>query len=213
MDVDKIKMPQEVAAEEWKKYNALLKKRKDKYLEDMKKAMYQLKQGKELIDIYVVMEKAGLNKEQQPRLALCRADWKNVFFVKKDEGRGIFTGVENREWTHNPDGDIDLQPKTFMQWNREKYDINLKNGGVAKADHTWRIANKRLQTRVPIIPIHLEPEDDLKNYYILWEVESWQDVPPARDDPILLKRITENLFVILGAWEVTDLEQSIIRGL
>ena len=50
MNMPKIKMPKEAAKEEWKKYNELLKKRKDKYLSDMKKAMYHLKEGKELID-------------------------------------------------------------------------------------------------------------------------------------------------------------------
>ena len=55
------------------------------------------------------------------------------------------------------------------------------------------------------------PDGDLSGYYILWEVRDWKDLPETKD-PLLLKRITENLFVILGAWELTDLEQSIISG-
>lgn len=212
MEVSKIKMPKEVAKEEWKRYNALLKKRKDKYLEDMKKAMYQLKNGKELIDIYVVMEKTGLNKLQQPRLAIARADWSNVYFIKKDNGRGFFTRKQ-RSWHNNSEGDVDLKPETFMQWGRFQDDISMKDGTTRKADRRWDIANPRLKTKVPIIPSHLEPETALEKYYILWEVDAWEDVPPPRDDPLLLKRITENLFVILGAWEVTELEQSIINGL
>ena len=212
MEIQKIKMPKEAALEEWKKYNELLKKRKDKYLQDMKKAMYQLKQGHELLDIYVVMEKTGVNKEHQPKLAIARADWKKVFFRKKDTGRGFFSGKQT-DWYTSPDGHIDMPPETFMNWARTQDDITMKDNTIRKADR-WNIANQDLKATVPIIPSHLYPEGELKNYYILWEVDVWTDIkPPKKDDPILLKRITENLFVILGAWDVTDLEQSIIRGL
>jgi len=51
----------------------------------------------------------------------------------------------------------------------------------------------------------------LSNYYILWESKEWEDLPETKD-PFLLKRLSENLFVILGSWDLTDLEQSIIRG-
>lgn len=213
MNLTKIKMPKEAAKEEWKKYNELLKKRKTKYLSDMKKAMYQLKEGKELIDIYVVMEKTGVNKLQQPKLAIARADWKTVYFMKKDTGRGFFTGTDNRSWNVSSDGDIDLKPNTFMNWARKKTErIEQETNKKLQVD-TWLIANERQKAKVPIIPSNLYPEGDLKNYYILWEVEAWENIPPPQDDPILLKRITENLFVILGYWDVTDLEQSIIRGL
>lgn len=213
MELKKIQMPKEIAKEEWKRYNDLLKKRKDKYLEDMKKAMYQLKEGHELIDLYVVMEKTGLNKEQQPKLAIARADWTSVFFVKKDSGMGFFTGKDNRSWHQDSEGDISLPPNTFMQWARLTDDITMSDKSVRKAERRWDIANERLKTKVPIIPSSLDPEENLEGYYILWEVKEWQNVPPPKDDPILLKRITQNLFVILGAWEVTDLEQSVISGL
>ncbi len=212
MNVDKIKMPIELAKQEWKKYNDLLKTRKEKYLEDMKKAMHQLKQGNELIDIYVVMEKTGVNKLQQPKLAIARADWKNVFFIKKDDGRGFYAGIK-KSWQLASDGDIDMKPKTFMHWARIQDNIKMSDNTTRKVDRRWEIANETLKTKVPIIPSNLYPEGDLAGYYILWEVEQWQDVPPPKDDPILLKRITTNLFVILGYWDVTDLEQSIINGL
>lgn len=213
MNVPKIKMPIEIAKEEWKKYNQLLKKRKDKYLKDMKVAMYNLKQGKELLDIYVVMEKVGVNKNQEPKLAIARADWKKVYFTKKDSGRGFFSGREDKSWADKSIGEIDLPPETFQHWLREKYDIKLQSGKTAKADDEWRINKQKLKTKIPVIPAYMHPEGELKDYYILWEVDQWEDVPPKRDDPLLLKRITENLFVILGAWDVTELEQSIIRGL
>jgi len=204
MQVEKIKMPKEQAKEEWKRYNDLIKTRHEKYLKDMKDCMYQLKQGRDLIDIYKVMESAGLNKKHEPRLAITRADWKQVFFRKKDSGRGFFSGTDT-SWHTKSDGHVDLQPEIFMHWPRK-----LNSDGKPIQD-SWGIANELIKTKVPVVPAQLMPEGDLKNYYILWEVKEWETVP-EKDDPILLKRITENLFVILAAWDVTDLEQSIIRG-
>ena len=203
MEISKIKMPVEQAQKEWKTYNDLLKKRKDKYLEDLKKATFQLKKGKELLDVYVTIEKAGLDKFGKPKLAIARADWTRVWFRKQDTGRGHFA-QEDTSWPAKSDGGVSFPPNTFQNW------IRIRD---ADGKDTWQIHEGSLSAKVPIIPSYLEPEASLDNYYILWEVQDWEASVPARDDPILLKRITENLFVILGAWDVTELEQSIIRGL
>jgi hypothetical protein len=211
MEIDKIKMPKDIAKVEHKRYSELIKKRNDKFLKDMQKATFQLSKGRELIDIYKVMEKVGLNKEFQPKLAIAKATWKNVNFIKKDSGRGFFSN--NAEtWYSASNGDVDLPPHTFGEWARAKKDLKTTEN-IYQIDDRWELANPKMITKVPLIPSNLMPEGSLDNYYILWEVEVWENLPPKKDDPILLKRITENLFVILGAWDVTDLEQSIINGL
>ncbi len=209
MEIEKIQMPKEKAKEEWKKYNELIKTRHDKYLADMKKCMFELSKGRELIDIYKVMEKAGVNKTYHPKLAIARADWKKVIFVKRDAGRGVFS-VTGNDWANRKDGDVDLQPHTFMEWVRAKEQLKTDKK-IYDVDSSWQIANPKVTTKVPIIPATLMPDGDLSNYYILWEVQKWEELPEKKD-PLLLKRITENLFVILSAWEVTDLEQSVISG-
>ena len=98
---------------------------------------------------------------------------------------------------------MEIQPHTFINWIRQK---------DKEGKDTWIIADKYFKTGVPIIPAKFMPKGNLENYYILWEVKEWEEVPPARD-PLLLKRLTENMFVILAAWDVTPLEQSIIKGL
>lgn len=213
MELEKIQMPKEKAKEEWRKYTELIKKRKEKYLEDMKKCMFELAKGKELIDIYKVMETAGINKNYQPKLAISRADWKEVQFCKKDDGRGFFSNPNRSgygDWSIRSEGDIDLQPHTFVTWQRVKESRTDTKGNNINVDG-WGIANDKCKTKVPIIPVQLMPEGNLRNYYILWEVKEWEDLPETKD-PLLLKRITENLFVILGAWDLTPLEQSIISG-
>lgn len=199
-EVSKINMPKEQAKIEWKKYCAALKKRKEKYLKIMKEAHYQMKEGKELIDIYEVMKKAGLNEKSQPLLAIARADQKLAYFDKRDSGTGVF-GTSSSNWSSSIDWNkdrIELPQKTFdIHWQRKDQ---------------WRIDKKMLSTKVPIIPVELLPEGELKNYYILWEAKNWEELPETKD-PFLLKRISENLFVILASWDLTPLEQSIIRGM
>ena len=72
-----------------------------------------------LIDINKVMENAGVTKNFEPRLAIARADWKDVCFHKKDSGRGFFA-MDKQDWYQKNSGDIDLPPETFTQWSREK---------------------------------------------------------------------------------------------
>lgn len=210
MEIQKIQMPKEKAKAEWKIYNQLIKKRHDKYLVDMKKCMYQLSQGKALIDINKVMEKAGVTKNYEPKMAIARADWKECYFRKKDSGRGFFAG-EQKSWYEKSKGEIDMPPETFVQWLRVKDNITMSDKTVRKAERRWEIQTPNIKTKVPIIPAQLMPEGSLSEYYILWEVDKWEELP-KQDDPLLLKRITENLFVILSAWDVTELEQSIISG-
>ncbi len=194
----KIKMPKEQAKEEWKKYVELLKTRKEKYLETMKKAHYEMKKGNELIDVYKVMQQVGLNEENEPKLAIARADIKEVIFKKRDSGTGTFEMEEG--WNRSGwKTDVELPQDTFkIHWERE-------------GESTWKLEKEKIRTKIPIIPAELVPEGDLKNYYILWEPLEWQELPETKD-PILLKRISQNLFVVLGSWDLTELEQSIIRG-
>lgn len=193
-EIPKIKKPKEQAKEEWKKYCDVLKKRKEKFLRVLKDAHYQMKEGRELIDIFKVMKQAGLNENKEPRLAIARADLQTCIFEKSDEGAGGFG--------HGDKDDVVLPQNTFkVHWERQE----------GEPENGWRINNKRIRTKVPIVPIEILPEGNLSGYYILWETNEWEALPETKD-PILLKRISENLFAILGSWDLTDLEQSIIAG-
>ena len=166
--VQKIVVPIEQAKIEWKKYCELLKKRKDKHLKIMKDSMYWAKQGKALINVYEVMKKAGINSKNQPRFAIARADINVVRFEKQDTGSGEFLMEEG--WNRSGwSTDVHLPQKTFnVQWERD-----LREDGT----QGWSIKDKHFSTKVPIIPAELMPEGDLKNYYILWEVKSWEVLP------------------------------------
>lgn len=198
--VAKILIPEEQAKVEWKKYCQLLKTRKDKHLKILKESMYWAKQGKQFIDIYEVMKKAGLSINNEPKLAIARADIHNIYFEKRDTSTGTFQ-IKQGSWDKT---NINLPQKTFkIPWKRD-----VRDG----KEIMWEIKDKFLKTKVPIIPVDLMPEGDLSNYYVLWEVREWEKLPEPKD-PFLLKRISENLFVVLGTWDLTELERAIMGGL
>lgn len=200
MEIAKITMPVEKAREEWKAYNAVLKDRRDSYALEMKTCLNHLKNGKQLIDIFGVLKAAGVNNKGQPNLAIARADWTKCHFRKIDTGRGHFAPIRDN-WSAKGRGDVNMPPETFIDWPRRK-------DGEGK--DTWQTANEFLAATIPVIPAVIMPEGELKNYYILWQPKTWEELPETKD-PLLLKRITENMFVILAAWDVTELEQAILN--
>lgn len=59
---------------------------------------------------------------------------------------------------------------------------------------------------MPLIPVHLRPRHALDNYHVLWEAE-WSRVVPR--DPYLLRRIgNADLWLVLAAWDLTEVERA-----
>jgi len=198
MDVTTLTIPKEEAEEQFNAYKEALEIRrpkkylKPKYLKQMKEMYKHLKKGRKILDIYTVFKKTG-TKNGLPKLAIVRADKKEVVLNQ----RGGF-GFEYR---------IKSQ---FGNWANIKYDVRLPKNTFPRLKKFKK--GKQYRTKVPIVPAHLLPNDDLKNYYILWEVEDWKEITIPPKDPFLLKRINKNLFVIFAFWDLTPLERALIRG-
>jgi hypothetical protein len=61
---------------------------------------------------------------------------------------------------------------------------------------------------VPPVPPQFRPEN-LYEYHVLWDAE-WQKAPPV--DPILLKKVSDNVFIVLAQWDLTPLERAVLEG-
>lgn len=204
MDAPKITISQEKAKEIYGDYLEVVKTRKEKYLRDLKQVYYHLSKGHQVLDIYEVFKKSGVNEDGEPKLAIVRADVKKCVFHKRDLGSGRFS--ENFDWRDQEIParfDVFLPSNTFPDWK------------IDETKETWddeRIIRRHIQTKTTICPPHLLPNGKLDNYYLLWEVEKWDEVPVAKD-PFLLKRINDNAFIVLAEWNLTKVEQAVIRGL
>ena len=199
-----IEMAQEEAKEEYLKYREALKDRVDKQhkqYEEIKKVYHSLSKGHKVIDVFDAFKRTGVNKDGEPKLAICRADHKTVRFRKQDFGSGVFYNLD--EWIKEA---VNLPSGTFPKWEHEK-DAN----GNPKTE-SWTVLRERIKTGVPIIPAQFLPDSKLENFYILWEVKDWQESIPPKKDPFLLKRISTNLFSVLAEWDVTEVERAVLRG-
>jgi hypothetical protein len=69
----------------------------------------------------------------------------------------------------------------------------------------------RASTIVPIIPPEHRPKRRrLHRFHILWEVESWTLEAPR--DPALLKWIGGDLWAVVAAWDLSELERHVLAG-
>ncbi|HEY2596961.1 MAG TPA: hypothetical protein VGJ79_00620 [Candidatus Dormibacteraeota bacterium] len=132
--------------------------------------------------------KAGLGEDGLPKLAIVRADSEKCHLQLRGDGGARFS---KDGWA--PDRNrrtyIDLPPGSFPASNR-------------RFNH--------YEALTPLVPIHIRPQRALENYHILFEAE-WSRVVPK--DPLLLRRLSKgDLWVVIGAWDLTDVERAVLAG-
>jgi hypothetical protein len=170
------------------------------------------KYGGSVIDVVESITKAGLNADNDPKMAIVRADSRVVFCRKYIGGNCGF----HHEIYWNPFGynsqpriieskrpDVVIPSDSFKWTIKEGFENNRSD---------WAIKRATIQAPAPLIPAAILnlAQGNLKNYFVLWEVEKWQPIPPR--DPMLLKQLTPNLYAVVATWDLTELERAIIKG-
>lgn len=208
MQVEKLAIPKKQAEKEYQALKLAFRQhkklRQEQVRQDLAKVYGHLRHGKKLIDIYTSFKNAGLNDQGYPKLAIVRADSKIVVCTGGSDGSCIFYHDRGQG---NADG--------YFGWRGNRYDVTLPPETFSwnKKENGYTDYPSRIQTIVPIIPAEIlvtEVKALLKNFHILWEVDEWKPVAPR--DPILLRRLTPNLFGVLATWNLTELERAVIRG-
>lgn len=206
MNVATIELEKDVALEKYKQYLEASKKQKSKEYSATRRAYRALSKGLKVIDIYRAFEKTGLKTDGTPKLAIVRADSKEVYFTKQANGAGRFKRTEPRGWGNQETvSEVRLPEGTFPEWEVEMV-------GASPTSRGWqRIKNPELVTNVPFIPAHVVIPGKLENYFILFEVDKWRRNVAVKD-PYLLQRLNDNTFVVLAEWDVSDVEAIVMRG-
>ncbi len=190
MQLPTIEMPTELAQKKLEEYKNLRMVDLEEDEQIMKRSFVALAKGKKLFNLYEVMRRAGTNHLAQPRLAIARADWTVVYFSGTVTGAGRF------------------HPKRSL-W-QEKHSVDCNSGVFPTEVDKWGVGQSvSIRSQVPIIPRQLSPTHAEKNYHILFE-PNWNTIPGR--DPILCKRISPNMFIILASWDLTDLELAVLEG-
>lgn len=197
MDIETFGASKEEAKKLWKDYVEACKKNpKDKFLQDMKNVYNQLRQGRKVVDMNTVFQRSGLTFNSEPRLAIALASEKKVTCIYQKDGTVKFLNTHAQSW----------------DTSAHKQDVVIKGifPEIPKDKLRQFQSELTLETIVPKIPASIRPEGNLENYYVLWEVDEWKLAPPK--DPYLLRRINNNIFVVVAGWDLSELERAVMRG-
>ena len=184
MDVQTITMPRLEARKKRAEYLRACRGRhtaEDKVLKD---GFRELARGNALLNIVEVMRYAGVDERARPRLAICRASYKIVWFVHQSWDDVWVFGPEEYTTSHWTRKNVFLPHETFA---RER-------------------SAGRLRAVVPLIPPGIRPDSDLDNYHILWEA-AWEEMPR---DPMLLRKVGGDLYAVMATWDLTELERLVL---
>jgi hypothetical protein len=193
MRLPEIKMDADEADERASRYEDLDPRRMTEEDRATARGYRALADGLMLIDLTLAMREAGLGEDLRPRLAIARADVAAVRFSPSWRGGGVFEpSVAGRQ--RAPSKFIAMPPGTFPP---------LPDG-----ISTWAIRGAVAHTPA-IPPEHRPAPSALKDHHVLWEAV-WEPAPP--DDPFLLRHLAGSLYVVLAQWDLTPLEQAVMRG-
>lgn len=153
------------------------------------------KRGLPVISLSQTMAQAGWFPNGLPRFAICRADARQCW-------------VDVRHWG-NP------WQVTFAdrEWDRGRAQVGAYRVSIDMPPPTSATANPQrwARTIVPYIPAQYRPKRGrLGRFHVLWEVDRWTLTPPH--DPVLVRHIRGDLWAVLAAWDLTDLERAVLAG-
>lgn len=194
MNVETITMDRDEAREKLAEYREWLTRRDDAEYERLVDAYAALARGTPLLSLSNVIAHAPRDEKLRPRLAIARADRRQVTYQRWGGGTEIFTTPKSRYGRSPNDSRIEIPviPGVTPQ-------------GVESPIEGYAL--------VPIVPPVVRQDRALHNYLILWEVERWADRPrsstPDRD-PYLLRRIGDDLFAVIEEWDLTPIERAVM---
>lgn len=146
----------------------------------------EIAKGNKVISAYSAIRNAGVDADGRPRLAIMAADQEQAICEAWRSDRVVITNThmsKAREWHF----EIPWAVRSVMA-----------SGASRVSTHA----------RLPRIPPQHRPRKNLRNYQILWEAD-WVDLPI---DPILLRRIGRDAYVVLAVWDLTEVELSVLRA-
>jgi len=194
MTLDRITMDPDAAKQAYREYQAAV--RADRSLvrshwktEDvaLARGYKHLAKGRALLNVQTALRTAGLRDDGYPKLAIARSDLVKVFCRMNHDGGVVFRGRDT--WRVPKAEQVQFPAGTFPAFDQLK---------------------RQVGALVPIIPPALRPKAKLENFHTLWEVESWTLEPPR--DPLLLRHLGGDLYVVLAVWDLTELERAVLGG-
>lgn len=189
MKVEELKIDRDKARELWQKYQSH-RAHQTPADADIAAIYKRLARGQTVIRALASIVAAGVNAEGLPRLAIARADTQRCYL-------------------HHSTNEARFSDQRWGAWNGGRLALKSRRIAVpwpdmprAKGGGTW-------EATVPLIPVHLRPKRGLANYHILWEAE-WTKRYPV--DPYLLRRFGGDAWLVVAAWDLTEVERAVMSS-
>lgn len=195
MNIPKIEVAQDKARQAFQEYRLSVQERRNDEDVAIMRGYKELAKGNALIDLSQVFEQCPCDELGRPKLAIAPATNKTVYCKLGWCGRNVYFywGKALHRYGWMDDYCTRSIIKTTLPFSKVR-----KNSG-----------DRYHQTPVPNIPPLLRPKRFTTKHFILWEVDEWERVP---GDPILLRHIGGALYVVLAQWDLTPLEQAVLKG-
>lgn len=191
MNVQTITMDPEVAKSKLEAYRSRRHADADELYRRCEEAFATLAEGTPILDVQQVFEQCPVDEEGRPRLAIARADRKEIEFRGYRSTFCFDSRADRYSFLHRDNTSL------YMSFNGSRF-ADAKDGYAL----------------LPMVPADVRPQKgQLRDWFILWEVDQWYSRPtiePPRD-PYLLQHLGGTLYAILAEWELTDLEMAIMR--
>ncbi|MFL5580250.1 MAG: hypothetical protein ACJ8AO_07745 [Gemmatimonadaceae bacterium] len=209
MNVATITMPRADAERALLKYRAGLRLRADEEYGEIARAYEVLAKGTPILNMAEVMRQAPRDERGRPRLAMARADRRQVMF--------------GWSWRHDSRATFDASSRGLPTWGNIT-EATRRNEGWGLF-HSYDIGPRPDSTNggrelrgfalVPIVPPDVRGRRDLRKHFILWEVEAWADqrIGAKPDiDPYLLQPLGGDVYAVVGEWNLTDVERMVLAN-
>lgn len=198
MNAATISMDRWQAREQFLKYRRLVAERGTKQDAMIMETYKQLAMGRKLLSLSQSIARGGLQANGLPALAIVRADAKWCLF-------------NANEWHFRSEGSVTMHRFISSKDRRRppraasaRFESNI---AFAFEQAALPITgNRGAQAQVPIIPLPIRPKSKLENYHILFEA-NWTEPPK---DPLLLRRINKDIFIVLAQWDLTEVERMVL---
>lgn len=154
---------------------------------------------KTVISLRQTLVAGGEDESHRPRLAIGRADERQIEMTRFENGRVDFKGDQNYWGAHS-----DEYAEKTWNTNRDFEFFQL----LPPVPDLGRNSRVEAHAILPHIPPGLRP-DALHRYFVLWEAD-WQRKMPI--DPALLRHLRGDLYAVIATWDLTELERAVLDG-
>jgi hypothetical protein len=204
MDVSVLTMPKAEALKQFEVYKEAVARSRGAADRLIMKSLKALSEGLGILNLREALAKGGTNETTYlPKLAVMRADQPLVYFKRDINGSGLYSNSSRYGLSYQ------LKKKSTA-----RLQFRIPEGALIRYPSSipWEDHWNTYSAPVPPIPPQFRPADSYSKYCILWEVETWSPVIPP-DDPILLRPLGGDLYVVCAHWDLTEIEKLVLGAI